>query len=50
VNTVKQQDPAILKNVFLVHGEINSMKSLSEALQLENYHVIIAKKEECYEL
>lgn len=50
VNTVKQQDPSHLKKVFLVHGEINSMKLLSDALEQENYQVISPKKGEIFEL
>lgn len=50
VNMVKQQDPGILKKIFLVHGEVNSMKHLSTALQSENYNVLMPKKEESFEL
>jgi len=34
----------------LVHGEINSMKLLSDALEQENYQVISPKKGESFEL
>ncbi|MEQ7799544.1 MBL fold metallo-hydrolase [Pedobacter sp. ASV1-7] len=50
VNTVKQQDPNTLKKVFLVHGEIDSMNNLSEALRRESYQVILPKRNESYEL
>ncbi len=50
VNTVKQQDPAILKKVFLVHGEINNLHKLSDALEQENYHVVIPKRGDTFQL
>ena len=50
VNFVKQQHPTKLKKVFLVHGEINSMESLSNSLTDENYQVEIAKKGLTYQL
>lgn len=50
VNTVKQQDKAKLKNVFLVHGETTSMQALSDSLTLEGYPVIIPEKGLAYEL
>ena len=50
VNFVKQQHPEKLKKVFLVHGEINSMESLSYSLTEEIYQVEIAKKGLTYQL
>ncbi len=50
VNTVKQVDKALLKNVFLVHGEIASMKALADALENDGYAVIIPEKGVGYEL
>lgn len=50
VNTVKQQDPNRIKNVFLVHGEIGSMKELSDALVADGYPVTIAERDWVYEL
>jgi metallo-beta-lactamase family protein len=50
VNTVKQQDPHILKNVFLVHGEKNSMQHLSVAIEQEGYTVTSPQKGETFEL
>lgn len=50
VNTVKQQDPNLLKRVFLVHGEINSMKHLATALEQENYQVVSPKKDQIFDL
>ncbi|MDP9078521.1 MAG: MBL fold metallo-hydrolase [Bacteroidota bacterium] len=44
VNTVKQQDKAKLKNVFLVHGEVTSMQALADALEVEGYPVVIPEK------
>jgi metallo-beta-lactamase family protein len=48
VNTVKHQDPAKLKKVFLVHGEPGSMKNLADALDAEGYPTQIAKKGDTY--
>lgn len=44
MNTVKQQDKAKLKNVFLVHGEVSSMQALADALKEEEYTVTIPEK------
>jgi len=44
MNIVKQQDKAILKNVYLVHGETASMQALSDALEAESYPVVIPEK------
>jgi metallo-beta-lactamase family protein len=44
MNTVKQQDKAKLKNVFLVHGEVSSMQALADALKEEEYPVTIPEK------
>jgi metallo-beta-lactamase family protein len=50
VNNIKQQDPAILKKVFLVHGEMNSMKKLADALIENGYEVSIPEKGQVFEL
>lgn len=50
VATVKQQDPAKLKGVFLVHGENKSMQALSVALADEGYTVKIPEKGEVIEI
>jgi metallo-beta-lactamase family protein len=50
VNFVKQQNPKLIKRVFLVHGEINAMESLKIALCEENYDVEIAEKGRTYQL
>ncbi|QJD97834.1 MBL fold metallo-hydrolase [Mucilaginibacter robiniae] len=50
VNTVKQQKADELKQVFLVHGEYNSMEALSVALQQDNYQVTIPEKGKSYTL
>jgi metallo-beta-lactamase family protein len=49
-NTVKQQDKAQLKNVFLVHGETASMKLMADALLADGYPATIAEKGVSYEL
>ena len=48
IGFVRQQDPAQLKKVFLVHGEISSMEKLQEALTIENYQAEIAEKGKTY--
>lgn len=50
LDTIKQQHPTSLKKVFLVHGEVKSMTHLADALQLENYDVVLPKKDEIFEL
>ena len=50
VNFVKQQDPQMLKKVFLVHGEMSSLESLSQALNNEHYQVEIAQRGLKYQL
>jgi metallo-beta-lactamase family protein len=50
VETVKNQDLAKLKSVFLVHGETKSMDLLSNALINEGYKVTIPEKGEEIEL
>ncbi|TCC90444.1 MBL fold metallo-hydrolase [Pedobacter frigiditerrae] len=50
VNTVKNQDLAQLKRVFLVHGETKSMDLLATALIEEGYQVTIPEKGEIIEL
>lgn len=50
VNTVKQQDKATLKNVFLNHGEISSMQAMADSLVADGYQVTIAEKGFVYEL
>jgi metallo-beta-lactamase family protein len=44
MNTVRQQDKAKLKDVFLVHGEASSMQALADALTDEGYPVVIPEK------
>src|SRR3984885_10864147 len=44
VNTVRQLDKAKLKNVFLVHGEVQSMNAFAIALEEEGYPVVIPEK------
>ena len=48
MNFVKQQDPAKLKQVFLVHGEESSMLKLQEALCAENFNTEIPVKGKTY--
>ncbi|MEJ6979910.1 MBL fold metallo-hydrolase [Pedobacter sp. P351] len=50
VNLVKHQDKENLKNVFLVHGEIESMNIMAAELDSEGYKVTIPEKGTCYEL
>ncbi|PTQ96742.1 metallo-beta-lactamase family protein [Mucilaginibacter yixingensis] len=50
LNVARQQDAAHIKNIFLVHGEVSSMKALSDALVAEHYPVVIAEKGVTYEL
>jgi metallo-beta-lactamase family protein len=50
VNTVKTQDPKKIKKVFLVHGEIKSMTTLSEALAKEGYSVEMPLKGVGYDI
>jgi metallo-beta-lactamase family protein len=44
VNTVKTQDKATLKGVYLVHGEERSMQLLSDTLTADGYPVTIPEK------
>ncbi|WP_428331761.1 MBL fold metallo-hydrolase RNA specificity domain-containing protein [Mucilaginibacter sp.] len=41
MDTVRQQDKAKLKNVFLVHGELSSMQAFADSLEDEGYPVVI---------
>lgn len=50
VETVKQQDPAKLKKVFLVHGELSRMLPLRLALEEQGYQVNLPEKGEIYQL
>lgn len=50
VNTVKQQNSAQLKQVFLVHGETTSMQALADTLTDDGYAVTVAKKGLAYQL
>ena len=50
MDTVKSQDKAKLKNVFLVHGETDSLQAFADALDGEGYKVTIPEKGVAYEL
>lgn len=50
VNTAKQTDKSVLKKIFLVHGEEQSMQALSDALSDDGYPVVIAEKGTTYQL
>jgi len=50
LNTVKQQDSAKLKKVFLVHGEANSQAILASAITEAGYAVTIPEKGEVFKL
>jgi metallo-beta-lactamase family protein len=50
VNTVRSQNKAEIKKVFLVHGEPSSLQSLATALEDLGYSTEIAKKGKPYTL
>jgi metallo-beta-lactamase family protein len=50
MNTVKQLDKGRLKNIFLVHGETESMSLLAGALEEDGYGVTIPEKGVSYKL
>jgi metallo-beta-lactamase family protein len=50
LDTIKQQDKAKLKQVFLVHGETDSMQALADGLTVEGYDVVIPEKDISYSL
>lgn len=50
MNTVKQLDKGKLKNIFLVHGETESMSLLAGALEESGYGVTIPEKGVSYNL
>ena len=50
MNNVKNQDPNILKKVFLVHGEAKSLQSFSDALEEIGYRTSIPERGETFEL
>lgn len=50
MNTVRQLDKGKLKNIFLVHGETESMSLLAGALEEDGYGVTIPEKGVSYEL
>jgi len=50
LNNVIQQDPELLKKVFLVHGESKSLESLAEAITERGYKVEIPEKGEVFKL
>lgn len=50
VNTVKQQPADRLKQVFLVHGETESMQAMADALEQDGYRVTLPEKGITHEL
>lgn len=50
VDFVKSQDPARLKNIFLVHGEPESMVALSQELEPGGYQVTIPERGQVFDL
>jgi len=50
MNTVKELDKNWLKQVFLVHGENDSMQAFADALVVEGYNTTIPEKGVSYEL
>lgn len=49
INMIKQQDNRQLKNVFLVHGETESMQAMADELTRDGYNITIAEKGLTYE-
>jgi len=50
MDIVKQQSPNLLKKVFLVHGEINSLTAFKTALEENGYQAEIPQRGVSYEL
>ncbi len=50
INTVKELDKTQLKQIFLVHGETESLRALADALDEEGYNAVIPEKGLTYEL
>ncbi|HEY4327743.1 MAG TPA: MBL fold metallo-hydrolase [Mucilaginibacter sp.] len=50
IQTVKQLDKAKLKNIFLVHGETESLQAFADALDSDGYTVTVPEKGVKYEL
>jgi len=50
MEVVKHMDKAKLKNVFLVHGEVQSMDAFAASLEEEGYPVVIPGKGISYNL
>jgi metallo-beta-lactamase family protein len=50
VNTVAQQNVESIKDVFLVHGELESMKALANDLTEKGYKITIAEQGVTYQL
>lgn len=50
MHTVKQTEKSRIKNIFLVHGEQQSLEAFANALQEEAYPVTIAEKSATYQL
>ncbi len=48
---VKNQDPAALKNIFLIHGEAQSMRDFRDTLAIKGYEkVVIPERGQVFEL
>jgi metallo-beta-lactamase family protein len=48
---VKMQDSQLLKNIFLIHGEAQSMSDFRDALRTNGYEqVVIPERGQCFEL
>lgn len=50
INTIKQQNSIKLKNIFLVHGETQSMQTMADALEIDGYKVTMAERDLAYDL
>ena len=50
IDLIKHQDKNRLKQVFLVHGELESMNAMATELNAEGYRALIPEKGVCYDL
>jgi metallo-beta-lactamase family protein len=50
LEVITHQDKNTLKKVFLVHGEVNSMQALANAVEEQGYQSVISEKGITYEL
>ncbi len=50
IDLIKHQDKSRLKQVFLVHGELESMNAMATELNAEGYSALLPEKGVCYDL